>query len=103
MPGQMAQALTRFGRLDALIVDVRENSGGLERILASILGYFTSGVARQFVSPTATRAFRIESSPNSGSNTVPLAVLISPDTFSSPAFFAGVLQHQVRPSLLRGN
>ncbi len=100
MPGQMAQALTRFGRLDALIVDVRENSGGLERILASILGYFTSGVAGQFVSRTATRAFRIESSPNSGSNTVPLAVLISPDTFSSAEFFAGILKDQGRARLV---
>src|SRR5260370_36500942 len=99
MPGQMAQALTRFGRLDALIVDVRENSGGLERILASILGYFTSGVAGQFVSRTATRAFRIESSPNSGSNTVPLPALISPEPFSPAKFFAGIPKDQARASV----
>jgi len=100
MPGQMAQALTRFGRLDALIVDVRENPGGLERMLASMLGYFTSGVSGRFVSRTATRTFRIESSPNSGSNTVPLAVLISPHTFSSAEFFAGILKDQGRARLV---
>ena len=102
IPGQISEALTRFGHLEGLILDVRTNPGGLEPILTESLGYFTSGHVGRFVSRSSSRVLSVISSPNDAGQSVPLVVLIGPHTYSAAEFFAGILRDVGRARLVGG-
>lgn len=102
IPGQISEALTRFGHLDSLILDVRTNPGGLEPILTESLGYFTSGHVGRFVSRSSSRVLTVISSPNDAGQSIPLVVLIGPHTYSAAEFFAGILRDVGRARLIGG-
>ena len=100
IPGQISEALTKFGHLDGLILDVRTNPGGLESILAQSLGYFTSGHVGRFVSRSSSRVLTVIASPDDASQSTPLVVLIGPHTNSAAEFFAGILKDVGRAHLV---
>ncbi len=100
IPGQVKQALEDFGSLDALILDNRMNSGGASNVVEPILSHFTSGTLGNFVSRKSTRPFTITADPVNNSQTVPLVVLVGPDTVSFGEIFSGILQDQGRAKIV---
>jgi C-terminal peptidase prc len=100
IPGQVARALQAFGRLDGLILDNRENTGGTSDILEAVLGYFASGTLGQFKSRTASRPLQIKANPIENSQTVPLVVLVGTDTVSFGEIFSGVLKDSGRAKIV---
>lgn len=98
--GQVKDALENFGTLDGLIVDNRMNEGGINTVMESILGHFTSGTPGQFASRAETRPLNITADPINNSQTVPLAVLVGEGTVSFGEIFAGVLQDSGRAKLV---
>lgn len=93
--------LTRRGRLDGLVIDMRINGGGAYPILMQNLRFFTSGnvgylVNRQSERTVLTaRAERI-----SNLQTTPLVILIGPATQSYAEVYAGILRERGRATLV---
>jgi carboxyl-terminal processing protease len=102
IPGQVSGALAKFGRLDALILDVRINPGGLESVRDATLGYFISGVVGRLVSRTSVSRVEIIGAPDALAESVPVAVLIGPHTYSAAELFAGILKDEGRAHLVGG-
>jgi C-terminal processing protease CtpA/Prc len=94
------KAPTANGPLDGLIVDIRQNNGGIDSVARETLGYFTSGVAGYFVNREGERAFNIFGQDVNGSLDIPLAVLVSQDTASFAEIFAGILQDLGRAKIV---
>jgi C-terminal peptidase prc len=92
IPGQVKQALERFGPLDGLILDNRMNSGGSSDVVEPILSYFTSGTLGHFSSRSATRPLEASADPINNSQSVPLVVLVGTETVSFGEIFSGVLR-----------
>jgi carboxyl-terminal processing protease len=91
--GQALRALSAEGKLDGIILDNRENSGGTSAVAKGVLGYFTSGVAGHFISRReGSTAFNILGADINGSSTVPLVVLVGQDSVSFGEIFSGILQ-----------
>ncbi len=89
------------GPLDGLILDLRTNYGGEYRQLTGILGLFTEGYGGYFLTRGGEqRPLTIEADPIDGSQTIPLAVLIGPETASYAEVLAGVLQFKGRATLV---
>lgn len=103
IPGQVydaLDALTAGGPLAGLIIDNRQNGGGANTVLEDLLGLFTGGPQGFFVSRTESRPFEIEPVDYAGSQTVPLVVLVGPDTVSYGEVMSGVLQAAGRATLI---
>ncbi len=95
------QAMLDEGPLAGLILDLRPNYGGEYRQLLSILSLFTEGEGGYFLTRGGERrTLTIEADPLDGSQTMPLAVLIGPDTVSYAEVLAAVLQWQGRAALV---
>ena len=89
------------GKLDGLVIDVRTNSGGSIQTLGNTLNAFAKGPLGRFRSRkgiASNISGRGEAIGNS--QTVPLVVLISPDTASAAEVFAGSLQAKGRARLV---
>lgn len=96
------RALTEAGPLDGLVIDNRQNNGGADNVTRDVLAYFTSGVMGYFVDRHGIeRPFRVLGSEISGSSSIPLAVLVGPNTVSFGEIFAGILQ-DIRRAVLIG-
>lgn len=100
IPGQVKDALNKFGPLDGLILDNRENGGGSSDVLDPVLSYFISGTLGQFVSRTQKRPFMIKADSINNSQTVPLVVLVGEDTVSFGEIFSGILQDEGRAKIV---
>jgi C-terminal peptidase prc len=95
------EEMSTAGRLDGVILDIRPNGGGVDTIVKPILSYFTSGTLGNFVSREEVRPFVIDEAVDiSGSQEVPLAILIGLDTASFGEIFSGVLQDIGRATLI---
>jgi carboxyl-terminal processing protease len=100
IPGQVAEALKKFGVLDGLILDNRMNSGGSSDVVEPILSYFASGTLGIFASRTGSRPLTITPDPIQNSQTVPLVVLVGEDTISFGEIFSGVLKDAGRAKIV---
>ncbi len=95
------RALLDEGPLAGLVLDLRPNYGGEYRQLLSILSLFTEGEGGYFLTRGGERrTLTIEADPIDGSQTMPLAVLIGPDTVSYAEVLAAVLQWKGRAVLV---
>lgn len=100
IPGQIENALNKFGPLDGLILDLRMNGGGSSSVAYPVLEYFINGTLGQFVSRDASRALEIDANEIQNSQTVPLVVMVSEDTVSFGEIVAGVLQDAGRAQIV---
>jgi C-terminal peptidase prc len=89
------------GKLDGLVIDVRTNSGGSIVALGNILGLFAKGNLGRFSTRKGPKGSLVARGENIGnSQTVPIVVLISPDSVSAAEIFAGALQGKGRARLV---
>jgi carboxyl-terminal processing protease len=86
------RAMTADGPLAGLVLDNRQNGGGLSTVLAPILGLFTQGTLGYFVSRDDSHPLKIRAQDVGGSQAVPLVVLVGHDTFSYGEILSGLLQ-----------
>lgn len=99
--GTAIEAMTSAAPLNGLVVDNRMNGGGADTVLRPTLGYFLAGVVGNFTSRYEERALRVEKLTDvNGSSTIPLVVLVGPDTVSYGEVFAGVLSDSGRAYLI---
>lgn len=106
LPDQMRsalKALTASGPLDGLVLDNRENIGGALPIGETLLGFFTSGTQGYYVTHDGKSPMVITPQPIGNSQTVPMAVLVGPDTASFGEIMSGVLQSTGRARLVGQN
>jgi carboxyl-terminal processing protease len=93
--GRVRQSLADLmvgAELRGLIVDMRINGGGLDKVLRDTLSIFTQGELGTFVSRTAERPLVIEANPVGNSQELPLALLVGQETESFGEIFCGVLK-----------
>lgn len=93
-------ALAADAPLAGLIIDNRQNGGGANTVLEDLLGLFTSGPQGFFVSRSESRPFDIVAADRAGSQSVPLVVLVGPDTVSYGEVMSGVLQAAGRATII---
>lgn len=99
LPAQVEKALRKFGKLDGLIIDNRQNTGGSSTVVEPILGYFTSGKLGSFVSASGTEDITIYPEPIFNSQDVPLVVLVGEGSVSYGEIFSGMLQNTGRAKI----
>ena len=95
IPAQVREALrslTAGGPLTGLVIDNRENGGGLSTVLDALLSFFTHGDLGRFVATNESRRLTIQAEDVGGSQNVPLLVLVSRDTVSYGEVLSGLLQ-----------
>lgn len=93
--------LTAEGPLDGLILDNRQNSGGADNVARGVLSYFTNGIQGYFVDRFGTkRPLSVSGIDIEGSDSLPLVILIGPDTASFGEIFSGILQETGRAYLI---
>ncbi len=95
IPAQVRAALrslTAGGPLTGLVIDNRENGGGLSTVLDALLSFFTHGDLGRFVATDEARRLTIQAEDVGGSQSVPLLVLVSRDTISYGEVLSGLLQ-----------
>lgn len=100
IPRQVEQAMQDFGELDGLILDNRVNSGGASTVVQPILSLFYSGTLGHFVSRSGSRELAVRANPIHNSQTVPLVILVSPDTVSFGEIFSGALKDVGRATIV---
>ena len=103
IPDQVENALRELsagGLLEGVILDNRRNDGGATSIGERLLGLFTGGLVGHFRSRTGFRSVYVDARDVAGSQTVPLAVLVGPDTVSYGEISSGVLQDQARAAIV---
>jgi carboxyl-terminal processing protease len=93
-------ALTADGPLDGLILDNRMNGGGLGSVAQQTLGMFLGGPQGAFVTRTGREELVVEPEDLGGSQSVPLVVLVGPDTVSYGEVVSGVLQLAGRATIV---
>lgn len=93
--------LSADGPLDGLILDNRQNTGGADNIARGVLSYFTNGIQGYFVDRFGTkRPLSVSGVDIEGSDSLPLVVLIGPDTASFGEIFSGILRDTGRAYLI---
>jgi carboxyl-terminal processing protease len=100
IPDKMAAALEEFGELDGLILDNRMNGGGSSSVVEPILSFLTSGTLGSFRSRAESRSLAVEADPIHNSQTVPLVILVGPDTVSFGEIFSGALRDTGRAQIV---
>ncbi len=103
LPGQVRSALKALmagSPLDGLVLDNRENSGGADTVLKEILGFFTTGTQGYFVTHQDESPLAISAENIGNSQTVPMVVLVGPDTASFGEVMSGILQNAGRARLV---
>lgn len=94
--GKALRAMTDSGRLDGMILDNRQNDGGVLTELTGTIAYFTHGVLGHFVNRQERESLHVLGQNINGSQQIPLVVLIGPGTVSFGEIFAGILQDNGR-------
>src|SRR4029079_1773847 len=94
--GAALDAMTLEYPLAGLIIDNRQNTGGRGPVLRGLLELFTSGRQGTFVSRTERHVLTIDPKDRGGSQTVPLVVLVAPETMSFGEVMSGVLHESGR-------
>jgi C-terminal peptidase prc len=97
---QALQKMTADGKLDGLILDNRMNGGGQEQVARSLLSLFANGVQGAFVSRDIRRELRLAGEDVSGSQSVPLVVLVDRNTVSYGEILSGVLRTAGRAKIV---
>lgn len=92
--------MTADGELNGLIIDNRMNGGGSGDVAERFLGFFTEGLQGEFVSRQGREQVIIDGQDIGGSQTVPLVVLVSPDTVSYGEITSGILQNSERAIII---
>ena len=91
--GAALEAMKAEGALDGLILDNRVNEGGYENVLIGTLRYFMSGVAGHFINRDSESVLDLgKGNDINGSLTVPMVVMVGPDTVSFGEISSGILQ-----------
>lgn len=98
--GEALQSMAADAPLDALIIDNRQNEGGVDNVLRGTLAYFTQGTLGYFISRERERPLEVVGRSIQRSQQIPLVVLIGPDTVSYGEVFAGVLKDKQRAYLI---
>jgi C-terminal peptidase prc len=94
------EALTSAGPLNGLVIDNRMNGGGLLSAMNDVLSYFTDGVQGYFVSRQSREPLEIRADDVNGSQTLPLAVLVSKETVSAGEIMSGILRVSGRATII---
>jgi len=94
------RAMTVTGPLAGLVIDNRENGGGLSTVLDGLLGLFTHGNLGRFVARDEARDLQVDAENVGGSQSVPLLVLVSRDTVSYGEVLSGLLQVTGRATVM---
>jgi carboxyl-terminal processing protease len=97
---QALEAFTADGSLDGVILDNRQNYGGVDAVAEEILGFFTEGKLGAFVGHRHSRSLNIVAEHIGNSQTAPLVVLVDLDTVSFGEIMSGVLQNEGRATLV---
>lgn len=103
IPDQVRQALeamTADGPLAGLILDNRQNGGGVADVADAIMGLFASGLQGYFVSRDRREPLRLKPEDVGGSQSVPLVVLVDVDTASYGEIASGVLRVSGRAQIV---
>jgi carboxyl-terminal processing protease len=106
LPGQVRSALEAMmagGPLDGLVLDNRENTGGALDLGETLLGFFTGGTQGNYVSHDGKTPMVITPEPIGNSQTMPMVVLVGPNTASFGEIMSGVLQTDGRARLVGQN
>lgn len=91
--GAALEAMNTGDRLDGIILDNRVNEGGFEDVLIDTLQYFLSGVVGHYINRQSEYAFDLGKGKDiHGSQTVPMVVMVGPDTVSFGEICSGILQ-----------
>lgn len=98
--GSALKALSSKGPLDGLILDNRQNGGGASTVFDPCLAYFASGTVGHYVHRQDKESLNIPGNNISGSQKVPLVILVGKDTHSYGEIFSGVLQDLGRAYLI---
>jgi len=94
------QAMTKGAPLDGLILDNRNNEGGVDTVMRDTLAYFTKGTLGFFISRGEEHPLQVKGEDIHGSQKIPLVVLVDTDTVSFGEVFSGVLQDIGRAYLI---
>lgn len=100
---QTRAALERMvaeGPLEGLILDNRQNGGGISTVADPIMGLFMDGLQGYFVSRADRRPLRVEGEDVAGSQSVPLVVLVGEGTASYGEIVSGVLRVSGRAQIV---
>ncbi len=97
---QVRSALDAWGPLDGLILDLRENGGGLGEVAQDLLSLFVSGNLGDYVSRDGSRPLEVAADGVANSQTVPLAVVVGDGTVSYAEVMAGILGATGRATVL---
>jgi len=98
--GEILEDLGDNEPIDGLIIDNRFNRGGGSDVLINLLSYFMDGDAGYFVQREHDRLLTIEGRDIHGSQSIPLVILIGPDTASFGEIFSGILKDNNRAHLI---
>jgi carboxyl-terminal processing protease len=95
------ESMSASGPLDGLVIDLRQNAGGADNVVRTILSYFTQGTLGYWVARDGERPLGITNPENiHGSQEAPLVILVGLDTISFGEIFAGVLQDTGRAYII---
>jgi len=98
-------AMTMLEDVDALIIDLRENGGGSGETVSWLTSYFTDGRIHlnsfyTRYTDTQSRFYTDETVTNHTLQSVPIYILIGPNTFSAAEEFAYNLKHLKRATVI---
>jgi len=99
----VGEILEEFGAnepIEGLIIDNRFNRGGGSDVLINLISYFIDGNAGFFVHREQDHQLMIEGKDINGSQSIPLVILIGPDTASFGDIFSGILSDHNRAHLI---
>lgn len=94
------QAMAALASLDGLILDNRVNGGGFGSQATAILNFFAAGLQGYFVSREGQEPLHLQAEDIAGSQSVPLVVLVGPDTVSYGEIVSGVLRVAGRATIV---
>jgi len=98
--GEALRLMTADSTLDGLIIDLRMNQGGASNVTRNTLSYFTKGVVGYYVNRKQEEPFTVNGRDISGSQEIPLVVLVGKHTVSFGEIFAGILHDLGRAYLI---
>jgi len=103
LANNLAQGLTNFAsqtELTGVILDLRIAHTGTGWPLNDLLSLFSGGEMGEFYTREATEPLEMQGQDIAGSQTLPLILLIGPDTQGLPEVFAAALQASGRATLV---
>jgi carboxyl-terminal processing protease len=87
------KAMTADEALEGLILDNRLNEGGYQDVMVGTLRNFLSGVVGHYVNRQSESSLDLGKGRDiNGSQTVPMVVMVGPDTVSFGEIYSGILQ-----------